>query len=84
MANQTAFSALVGNEMLKSTLAGFTDRRAFPNSLLFTGPAGSGKTTAARLSAMAVACEGRGERPCLVCESCRKIQAGLSPDVVTG
>ena len=83
MAGSEAFSALIGNGELKKTLAGFTDRRAFPNTLLFTGPTGSGKMTAAKLSALAVACEASGPRPCLACEACRKIRDGLSPDVIT-
>ncbi len=83
MANRDAFREPVGNETLKTALAGFTDRRAFPNSLLISGPTGSGKTTVARLTALAIACQSQGERPCLACETCRKIAADISPDVMT-
>ncbi len=79
MANVEAYSAIFGNDSLKKTLIGFTDRAAFPNSLLFTGPSGSGKTTLATLAAMAIACQGR-DKPCLRCEACRKISSGLCPD----
>ena len=83
MANLRAFEGLLGNETIKATLMGFTDRKAFPNSLLISGPEGSGKTTVAGLTAMAIACQGTGDRPCLSCEACRKIAADISPDVIT-
>ena len=72
---------LFGNENLKSTLRGFASKRAFPNSFIISGPEGSGKSTAARLFAMAIACRG-GERPCGECPACRKIAGDISPDVI--
>lgn len=83
MANRSAFEGLLGNEVIKTALMGFTDRKAFPNSLLISGPAGSGKTTVAKLAAMAIACQSDRPRPCLACEACRKIQEDISPDVIT-
>ncbi len=83
MANAEAFRALLGNEALKQTLCGFADRRAFPHALLFCGPEGSGKSTAARLAAQSVACRSDGPVPCQTCEACRKIREGISPDVIT-
>lgn len=83
MANRSAFDCLLGNEGIKTALMGFTDRKAFPHALLISGPAGSGKTTVAKLAARAIACQGSGARPCLTCEACRKIGADLSPDVIT-
>lgn len=73
---------LYGNEALKSTLRGFASRKAFPNAFMISGPEGSGKSTAALLFAMAIACKGES-RPCGKCESCRKISEGISPDVIT-
>ncbi len=83
MANREAYGVLQGNEVIKEALTGFTDRRAFPNSLLISGPAGSGKNTVARLAALSIACESKGQRPCMVCETCRKIREDISPDVIT-
>ncbi len=83
MANTEAYRVLFGNEDIKTALAGFTDRNAFPHSLLIRGPAGSGKATVAKLAALSIACQSKGPRPCLACEACRKIQADISPDVIT-
>ncbi len=83
MANRDAFRELFGNETVKAALMGFTDRQAFPNSLLISGPSGSGKSTVARLASLAIACQSGGARPCLSCEACRKIAAAISPDVIT-
>ncbi|HEV8700200.1 MAG TPA: hypothetical protein VGV60_02900 [Candidatus Polarisedimenticolia bacterium] len=44
----------------------------FP-SLVFHGPGGVGKLTAALLLARALLCEAPGERPCGACRSCRHI-----------
>ena len=56
-----------------------------PHALLFTGPAGVGKRTTARLFAMALNClntEGEGEKPCTRCRSCRQMLDGRHPDLL--
>jgi DNA polymerase-3 subunit delta' len=49
-----------------------------PHALLFAGPPGVGKATAARALALALVCE-RGTA-CGACEQCGKISAGIHPD----
>jgi DNA polymerase-3 subunit delta' len=46
---------------------------------LFTGPPGSGRSTAARAFAAALQCERQG---CGTCHSCRTVLAGSHPDVL--
>ncbi len=75
-------SLLFGNEALKSTLRGFASKKAFPNAFMISGAEGSGKSTAALLFAMAIACKSE-DRPCGKCSACRKISEGISPDVIT-
>lgn len=50
----------------------------FQHSWLFTGPAGSGRSTLARAFAAALQCEANG---CGVCTSCKLIAADAHPDV---
>lgn len=54
-----------------------------PQSYLFTGPKGAGKTSAARILAKSVNCEhlDKGE-PCNKCANCKEINSGASMDVV--
>ncbi len=50
------------------------------HALLFTGPAGTGKRTAANWFARAMLCTGE-DRPCGVCPACKRYLAGSHPDV---
>lgn len=56
-------------------------RGTLTHALLFTG-AGQ-RETLARYAAAAMECGSEGERPCLRCESCRRVMEGIHPDVIT-
>ena len=79
-------SELIGNSKLKAHLGENIQNDTLPHACIIEGPRGSGKHTAAFLSAAAFACESRNDRsrplPCLVCDSCRKILEKKSPDVI--
>ena len=75
----SGFDLLFGNENLKNFI---TRPGASPHAILIEGKEGSGKSLAALLSACALSCEAP-DRPCLDCESCRKILSGGTPDVQT-
>lgn len=82
-ARPTTFAQVVGQEHVKDVLAAAVQNGGISHAYLFSGPRGVGKTTMARLLAMAVNCEaGPAEAPCGECESCRLVQAGSHPDVM--
>jgi DNA polymerase-3 subunit delta' len=54
-----------------------------PHAYLFEGPPGVGKRGTAIGLAMALTCPKAPGRGCGVCETCRRIEAGIHPDVPT-
>ena len=76
------FDTLLGNDRLKDNLTAALRQGKAAHFYLLAGPQGSGKQTLARLLAAAVLCHST-DRPCLGCESCRKVMAGVHPDVIT-
>ncbi len=82
-ARPVTFDEVVGQDHVKDVLTSAIARSRVGHAYLFSGPRGVGKTTSARLLAMAVNCEAPLEqRPCGKCESCRLVQSGAHPDVI--
>jgi len=75
------FAEVVGQEHVKEPLLRAIREGRLAQAYLFSGPRGVGKTTTARLLAMAVGCQGE-ERPCGACPHCQAVQKGSHPDVV--
>jgi DNA polymerase-3 subunit gamma/tau len=79
------FAEMITQEHVSETLRSAVARDRVAHAYLFSGPRGVGKTTAARVLAMALNCPNRSEdgEPCGTCESCERIWGGkTSLDVV--
>ena len=77
------FGAMVGQEHVGRTLSNAVRDGRMAHAYLFTGPRGTGKTSAARLLAKALNCSERdGSEPCDHCPSCVSIRDGYSLDVL--
>lgn len=78
------FEEVVGQDHVTRTLQNAIKQEKLAHAYLFTGTRGVGKTSIARLFAKAIRCENRKPdfNPCLVCASCRDIDAGNSMDYI--
>src|SRR3954452_24828145 len=82
------FADVAVQSHVSTTLKGAIARGRVAHGYLLCGPRGVGKTTLARVLAMALNCERRGDpaldgEPCGVCASCQRIWSGSSSlDVV--
>ena len=76
------FADVVGQAHVTRPLVNALSSGRIAHAYLFTGARGVGKTTAARLLAMALSCPDQGEDgPCGSCDTCRDIIEGQAVDV---
>ncbi|MCU0641867.1 MAG: DNA polymerase III subunit gamma/tau [Candidatus Margulisbacteria bacterium] len=77
------FAELVGQTVIVQTLQNAIKHDRIAHAYLFSGPRGTGKTSAARIFAKALNCKkGPTPEPCDECENCAKIKGGHSADVI--
>lgn len=85
-------SQVVGQDHVVESIRNFLAKGRIPNTILISGPYGSGKTTLARLLCLYLNCENpkdskEGVEPCLKCQSCKSMKLALlgrgdHPDLV--
>jgi DNA polymerase-3 subunit gamma/tau len=79
------FSEVIGQEHVTRTLKNAIEQQRIAHGYIFSGHRGIGKTTIARILAMALNCRATDKptpEPCGVCESCVEVRAGSSVDVI--
>lgn len=77
------FREIVGQDHVRTTLTNALKQNKVAHAYLFSGPRGTGKTTAAKILAKALNCTDRKEaEPCNKCSSCQDIDQGRAFDVL--
>jgi DNA polymerase-3 subunit gamma/tau len=77
------FADLVGQDAVVRTLTTAIDTGRLAHAYLFSGPRGSGKTSAAKILARCIECEhGPTATPDNTCDNCTAILAGTALDVL--
>jgi DNA polymerase-3 subunit gamma/tau len=79
------FSEVIGQEHVTHTLQNAIEQGRTAHGYIFSGHRGIGKTTVARILAMALNCRSKDRpvaEPCGICESCTEIRAGNAVDVI--
>jgi len=77
------FSEMVGQDHVVRTLKNQAEKGHIAHAYLFSGSRGTGKTSAARILAMAINCQSPREGdPCLQCEACQNLMSDTTLDVI--
>ena len=73
------FGEMVGQKVISTTLRQAVESEKISHAYLFSGPRGTGKTSAAKIFAKAMNCPNQVDgEPCNHCDICRDITNGLS------
>ncbi len=78
----TGWDKIKGHANIKKYLTEALEHQDVFHACLISGADGSGKRTIADTFAAALLCENQTDRPCMVCDSCKKALAGCHPDIL--
>lgn len=77
------FETIVGQQAVTQTLKNAIEQHKTSHAYLFSGPRGTGKTSAAKIFAKAINCEhSQNGEPCNECASCLAITEGSCNDIL--
>ena len=76
------FGDIIGHEQIITHLRSAIALDMVSHAYILNGSEYSGKMMLAGAFAMALQCEGEGERPCLECRSCRQAMDHNQPDII--
>ncbi|SDF22084.1 DNA polymerase III subunit delta' [Sporomusa acidovorans] len=71
---------VVGHQTVAARLKSMLSAGKIPHALLFAGPAGIGKSLAARVVSAGILCSSDQDKPCGQCHSCRLFSRNAHPD----
>lgn len=78
-----SFDEIKGQDQVTTILKNQIKGERIGHAYLFSGTRGTGKTSAAKILAKAVNCENPVDgNPCLLCESCKRIEDGRNLNVI--
>lgn len=74
------FADILGHEKPLNLINSYLEGSAFSGGFIFSGPEGIGKRLVAQIVAQKLNCTA-ADKPCGLCESCRKIEKSAHPDL---
>lgn len=77
------FSEMIGQDVIIKTLNNAIEKNKISHAYLFTGPRGTGKTSAAKIFAKTINCKNLADGiPCEKCECCQQFNNNQNIDII--